>query len=157
MKFRAKILGINGVLGFDSIGITLLKYLEASEDELSKFEMESVFCETDYTDLKFGDLIIIKNKEFPQTALAYPEEFFNSEIEEADPQFVVIAKLQVKREYNDVLVQNEKKQILEKLEFLMGNLGKEIITIQEGVLSIDTSDLTLTDEIKELIERYNSL
>lgn len=157
MKFKARILGMNGVSGFDSIGLVLMNYLGSSSDKLASFKSESVYCETNYNDLTIGDLIIIVNKIYSRTALAYAEEFFSEEIQDSIPQYDVLARLDVDKSYNSRIIEFEKSEILDQIKALLTILGLETIKVSDGKISIDTSEIEVTNEISELVERYNSL
>ena len=103
MKLKATVLGLDGIPGYDAIGIVLGKYLDSyPENPDEYFYTEEVFCESPYTTIKTGDLLIIRNQENPQTALAVAKEFFSEEIEESVPKFEVMATLDISKSSNCV-------------------------------------------------------
>ena len=154
-KLSIRILGIDGVLGYDSIGITLREYIRIltgrKSDKLTY--SRSFSCNSSFFKVRKGDVVIVLDNN--HTALAIVDgEYTQEEQSELSPQRDIIAKVDLSDYVYSQRMAMEKEELYNRIiEMLSGDL-KSKLSISGGKLYLISSDIS--EEIQELINKYNS-
>lgn len=153
-KLGIRVLGIDGVLGYDAIGLTIREYIDVLIGKKSDrlVYSRSFSCNSSYFDLKKGDIVIVQDP--TSVSLAIVDDLYEDiDSSELSPTREIIAKVDLSSLVYSRRFTMEREELYKEIVNKLSNSDKSMLAVVDGKLIATSTDIS--DEIKSLIEKYN--